>query len=461
MRTPHLIRGLALAALVAPVGLAQTMTPLQVNTVERSLDPAISFDGNLGVVVAPRRVRDQWQVFAYVSTNGGATWSPGTRLDSDNSRAPKRVQPWSVWIVDGTIFAAWEDDRAGVGRSATDLYFTRSTNGGASWIPEKLVPKGFPAGGHPVCTWRMMADMTAAGAKTVFFVLGVQGQGDGDVLYAVPSFNAGSSFGAPVPVSSSSADVDEFDALVVDGSRLQVVWLDDRTSRNQVYFRQSVQGGAWSGPEVALSAPGFFASETLSIARRNDRVLVAWQQEGGSTKEQLLTTVSTNGGTSWSAPLMVGNYVPALEHDVDTPAAAITQGYFVVTWTDDRTGRDEVYVASSLDGTTWTEAGLSTLSSGGGRRPVFARSKTQASGTWVLWTTFDYPSVVEAAHSTDGGATWPSVTQVSTLNGRDMDGATGALDAGTGIVLAAFLGGNPGSTVFGVVDDLYVSLVSQ
>jgi hypothetical protein len=464
MRLP-IAATLALTLVLAPTLAAQTWTTKKLDSsLDRSTPPAVFIEGSLAVAATAQRTSTGWRVVASASADGGSTWGALVRLDSDNSRAPKRIDPSGVWIANGTIYVAWADDRAGQGRSATDLYFTRSTNGGASWDPERRINKGFPAGGNPIRAWQMhVAVVPASGAHSVYLLMTVDGVNHGkDMLYFVPSYDGGTTFAPPIPVSSDTADVDDFDGLITSGSRLVVTWLDDRSSRNQTFVRRTAADGqSWTSAEFALSSAMYLATEKPSVAQRGNRAMVAWQEEGDATDEQLLVSVSTNSGQTFGPPVKVGNYDLLQGHDVDTPAAAITQPNFVVSWADNRTGRDEVYVARSQDGLTWVETALSTSSVGGGRYPVFPRATPNASVRYLVWTSSDYPGIVASAYSADGGLSWPSVLPVSSASAFDFDAPRATFDTGTNALVAAYLRGNGFSTFVEDTRDLFVTRLVQ
>ena len=75
------------------------------------------------------------------SLDGGITWEPSRRADSDAPGDASSFHP--QWLAPGNDVALvlWWDDRSGL----TDLYVRRSTDGGASWAgPEVRLDPGAP-----------------------------------------------------------------------------------------------------------------------------------------------------------------------------------------------------------------------------------------------------------------------------------------------------------------------------
>src|SRR4029453_15796112 len=71
---------------------------------------------------------------AWLSPDGGKTWSSPVRVNDAPGSAREGLHAMAAGGND-TLFAAWLDVRA----SGTRLYGSTSTNGGASWSPNRLV----------------------------------------------------------------------------------------------------------------------------------------------------------------------------------------------------------------------------------------------------------------------------------------------------------------------------------
>jgi len=74
------------------------------------------------------------------STDGGASWSPRIRLN-DDSLGNRRDQfhPWLKVDRDGVISVIWYDRRLDPNNMLMDVYLTQSTDGGNTWSPNVRV----------------------------------------------------------------------------------------------------------------------------------------------------------------------------------------------------------------------------------------------------------------------------------------------------------------------------------
>ncbi len=86
------------------------------------------------------------------STDGGTTWSSPVKVNSSLPRVDHFNQWMHVDDTDGTIHVMWRDTRNDPNRKKTDIYYTKSFDGGATFIPEVRVTSA-------------MSDETTAGAS--------------------------------------------------------------------------------------------------------------------------------------------------------------------------------------------------------------------------------------------------------------------------------------------------------
>jgi PKD-like domain len=78
------------------------------------------------------------------STNNGASWS-SVLVNDDGTTSPTQFFPWlAVDQSDGTVNVAWYDTRnfSGSGNKKTQVFYSRSSDGGATFEPNQLVTDG-------------------------------------------------------------------------------------------------------------------------------------------------------------------------------------------------------------------------------------------------------------------------------------------------------------------------------
>jgi hypothetical protein len=86
------------------------------------------------------------------SADGGVTWSAPVLVHANLPRVDHFNQWLHVDDTDGTVHVMWRDTRNDVSRKKTDIYYTKSADGGATFMPEVKVTS-------------VMSDETTAGAS--------------------------------------------------------------------------------------------------------------------------------------------------------------------------------------------------------------------------------------------------------------------------------------------------------
>jgi hypothetical protein len=123
---------------VAPDALARSSTPSGPATMPAL---AVDVDGRAYVAWEDRRSGER-DIYLACSPDGGVTWQPPSRVDSDPPGRGISYHPQIVAFSRGRVLVCWWDERDGL----ADVYVRRSTDGGASWTgPEIRLDPGPPA----------------------------------------------------------------------------------------------------------------------------------------------------------------------------------------------------------------------------------------------------------------------------------------------------------------------------
>jgi hypothetical protein len=345
---PSRIAGVPVNATDTP-GFTDTVSGLQVDS-SGVVHLAYTDDTrvpDIGDQVFYKQSRDDGATFSppvLISTNSPISFNTSLALDSGGN-------PYMVWTGLNATF------------TAEQIFFARSTNGGASFSPPIAI------------------SLTAQAADLAS--IAVDSSGKITVIYqdfATPSFqlfavrstNGGATFSAPMAISPA------FDG--VNPSRPAQVAFDSLGAAYVVY-------GSFSGRIrllIASNGVNFTVFKTLSnpvvpafaphiAVDRSDNVFVTFFNRfgvpGGFNYEVMLTK-STNHGTSFSAPLNVSNNAG---DSVFPFVIADGLGNVTVAW-EDTTGNSQldIFVAHSTNGGTSFSApfnlsgnsGLSTLPCG-------------------------------------------------------------------------------------------------
>lgn len=407
------------AALAAPLAAQNSRTSVQIdNNTDFIFDPAVASGGDLS---AAAWVEDN-ACYVAVSDGTGKSWGAPVRVDGDGTGARKDMKASSVAVSGDNVFVLWEDRRTTTSR---ELFFNRSTDGGATYLGEVAIDKGEVFGTGEMRDWTMRVD---GDRIYILSSVDVGASGMDEELYLINSQNAGASFSAAVYVPGivgQTADVDAI-GMAVQGLIVHIAYADDRagdSSFDDVFYCRSSDGGATFGvQDLQLDTSGALVGDQeagaeveLGVAADGLLVAVSWESElSDLANEEVRVAVSTNGGTSFNADVMVGGYSTATD-DADNAVLAINDGNVIVAWEDNRTGSDEIYVATSADnGATFFETQLSTT---GGGFPAIAGPGDGGDYLAIGWTGGTFPESAFGSISLDGGATFPAGSAYSTTTG--------------------------------------------
>lgn len=168
----------------------------------------------------PDNRADRADVYLLRSTDGGGNWSPPLRLNDDTGIAEQMLPSVAV-AEDGAVAASWYDRRNDpVNLSLLDIYATASTDGGATFLPNRRIT---------TANWPLV----------------------------------------PTPFNLRGGYHGDYHQLGVDGRRFIFNWADDRNgSDSDVYVSPR------TAAELAEKRPDF-----LLAARTSYRII----QPGGST----------------------------------------------------------------------------------------------------------------------------------------------------------------------------------
>jgi hypothetical protein len=320
----------------------------------------------------------------FFSTDGGATWSSAslTAQTGDSFQSDPEVD----WTSDGT---AWSLTLGVTAASTSRLYSYTSTDKGATWTFEKVV-----------------SDTQTGADREIIWVDHSPTSSFKDQVYAVwhngmPVFvsrrtaGSGGTWSSPLKVSGSETTSVGIGADVKTNANgdVFVFWPDADGSQN-IAFVKSVDGGTTFGTPKVI-ATTFATTRKLSIPAASSRavrvyisagayrtatkdlVYAVWTDlsgetgcttgagPGSSTSSSCKTRVwfirSTDGGTTWSTPIMINNQSSKNDQFHSRLSVDESNGLLVATYHDTvaDSGRKQTHVyyqTSSDDGVTWSSA---------------------------------------------------------------------------------------------------------
>jgi hypothetical protein len=262
---------------------------------------------------------------SYKSTDGGATWTFDADFSGGNTNNDKQM----MW-TDHSATSPFKDNIYLIWHPGTPAVVARRTGPAGSWQAPVQVSHAETTG-------------TAIGAD-------IKTNANGDVfgfypdtgsrgIYVVKSTNGGVSFATPVKIATGFGSFQI--AIPADASRQLLIYtaagaFSDGT-RNNVYVvwnDLSGDSGCTSG-----GGPGTNAASTC--------------------KTRIFFSRSTNGGTTWSAPVKINNqsglndqFFPWLV--VDPTSARLSLVYYDTVGDSTRKSVNLYYQSSTDDGVTWS-----------------------------------------------------------------------------------------------------------
>lgn len=181
-------------------------------------------------------------IFYANSTDGGLSFNPSLRVNDDVTGA-EQGQPAIAIAPNRDVYVVWRDPRSAA--KGPDIYFSKSTDLGATWTPNIYVNSDV---GNVV-----QQDPTiAVDASGTVYVAWTDNRNLNTApdIYEAWSANAGASFGANVQVNDDRGLAPQLNpSLAANGGKIQLAWADYRTGGStnyDIYTASSTDGIAWS-----------------------------------------------------------------------------------------------------------------------------------------------------------------------------------------------------------------------
>jgi hypothetical protein len=277
-----------------------------------------------------------WGAFYRRSTDGGATWSADTALARFSSPIGGSM---TCAASDSLVHVLW----AVFHGEHTQVSYRRSPDRGITWQSEVLLTHDSARSEDP----------SAAVSESAVHVVWFDTRNSAGDVYYERSLDDGATWGPETRLTSDSAIAYAATVAAAD-SLVHVAWIDRRSGSYhfQTYYMRSTDWGTTWEPEVRLADnPGSCMFPVLAASGRN--VHIAWY-DNRTGNNQLYYRNSTNGGLDWTPEFRLTQ----TSTNSSNPAIALSGDAIHVIFCDDRSGDTELYYLRNPTGNAGTEENL-------------------------------------------------------------------------------------------------------
>ena len=241
-----------------------------------------------GMLVAPRS-----KALAQQSAPPRSQWLPDQRLTFDPAASQLSFNfAWSVAADEaGRVHVVWYDQRDG----NAQVYYKRSTDGGATWGPDVRLSDDPSPREHPAL---------AAAGEHVYVVWHDGRSGEGPNIYLKASHDGGATWGNDWQLTYDNASAHA--SIAAQGEQVHVIWVSHQDGpQAEIYTAHSPDAGlSWSTPERLSDLPDDSWVPTIAVAGR--QVYAAWVDTRDGNEEEYFRR-STDGGATWEPAQQLTN----------------------------------------------------------------------------------------------------------------------------------------------------------
>jgi hypothetical protein len=343
-------------------------------------DIAVAPNGTIYVVWFEERFFNNG-IYISWSSDGGLTWGDGLMNSNDVQieNATDQIEDPTIGILDnGTISVVWTAYHSGF--STSEINTTFSYDGGLTWTAPVR------ANDDPIWTNDHDRPDAAVVGNTMHLVWRDDRNPGPDQIYWA---SWSGSWSPNVRVDDAPGGVDADAAAIVAGiggdpNSLGVVYIDDRSSEEELYYTNSSDGGLnWGdgvpGNDVQLSYPTVIGNfvERPRLIDLNGKLVAAWTDDAvtapGFNDTDILTASSADGIT-WTPPSRANDDEIDSYFDQSHSSLATLPGMAFVAYTTQHEGNGDIALTWSTDGMIWGDGytndndviavGLGTLNGG-------------------------------------------------------------------------------------------------
>jgi len=301
-----------------------------------NVDVAVAGDDVFAVyeTFTSSRVR---HVYLVRSDDGGDSWSGPDRVDhGDDVTVPNFVAATPRVAASGDdVYVVWRDNRNG----ALDVYFNRSTDGGATFEgTDTRLDLGTAAGSSS----SFAPAIDAEGSDVYVAWVDDRSGGSFDIWFNASDDRGDTWFAGAVELDDDPIPHDSIDpqVLALAADEVLVGWVDFRFGFPDVLVARSTDGGATFGSPVRVdrgTGNGASGSFEAHFGADGDLVVAVWSDERNGARD-VYANFSLDRGVVWQdTDTRLDTTLPGTS-DSQRPQVYVADGVAHVVWRDNRDG---------------------------------------------------------------------------------------------------------------------------
>ena len=226
------------------------------NNSAQSTDPSIAVSGSL-VHVVWSDIRDgNYEIYYKLSTDGGINFGADTRMTNNIYLCNYP----SVAVSGSNVHVVWREYH----NTIYHIYYKHSTDGGINWGTDTCLTN----------TYEYFITPSIAVNSSIVNVVWYDKRYGNREIYYKRSTDGGMNWGADTNLTNNTAD--SWDpSIAVSGSNVHIVWIDNRNSNYELYYKHSASGGVVWSPDIRLTNAAQY-TQLPSIAVSVTIVHIVW-----------------------------------------------------------------------------------------------------------------------------------------------------------------------------------------
>lgn len=292
-----------------------------------SFDPSISVDGN-NVYVTWTDERDgNYEIYFKNSSDNGLTWGSDRRVTNNNSISYAS----SISVLNSYIYIVSQDNRDG----NAEIYFNKSTNSGITWIETRLTYNSADSFDPSV----------SSSSNTISVSWTDRRDGFNGEIYYKRSSDGGITWDDDFRLVNDPA-FSGHSSIISLNSYVFIVWDDNRYGANNydIFFKRSTDSGiSWSSDTRLTTHPNL--SLYPCVTSSGSRVHVVWE-DNRNGKNDIYYINSFDNGQTWLNEIQ-------LTYDQEysyLPSISVSNSMIHVVFEDDRNINLEIYYKRNPNG---------------------------------------------------------------------------------------------------------------